>query len=441
VTTALTSFSPSQAGAEVVRTAVASWRAAGLDVVALNHPDEIPLLRAHYDVHFVPVTDTTESHFGRRCVPISTLLRWAAEEDACALLINSDIELDLAPWELERLRAHSAGGLCYLVRFNHNGRRERAMREPFGMDAFLFHGRDAAELPDSFLSLGQPFWDYWLPYAFAAGGRQLCAPGFPAAYHLGHPNQWSWETWLHCAQEFARVTGEPGPTGTYQDCQALAGRARARIAAATATLLRRPQVIREWVESTFGGEEEKLFLELGSHEGTDTAWLARLPGVRIHAFEPDPRNAQPPRPNVTVHHAAVSERDGRGPLILSQEGWGQRWTHSSSLRRPKNHLRRFPVTFGDAVDVQLVTLDTFAREQGIELVDFVWANVQGAEGDVVRGGLATLRNTRYLYTEYSNDELYEGQATLPELLELLPDFRVLELWPDDILLENRRLAA
>jgi FkbM family methyltransferase len=216
---------------------------------------------------------------------------------------------------------------------------------------------------------------------------------------------------------------------------------RARVDAATVALPRRPQGIREWVESRFGGNDEKLFLELGSHEGTDTEWLAQIPGVRIHAFEPDPRNTQPPRANVTVHHAAVWEHDGRRPLILSEEGWGQRWTYSSSLRRPKNHLHRYPVTFDGSVEVELVALDTFAREHAIELVDFVWADVQGAEGDVVRGGLATLRNTRYLYTEYSNDELYEGQSTLPELLALLPDFRVLELWPEDVLLENRRLAT
>ena len=51
----------------------------------------------------------------------------------------------------------------------------------------------------------------------------------------------------------------------------------------------------------------------------------------------------------------------------------------------------------------------------------------------------TLQRTRYLYTEYSGDELYEGQATLAEILALLPDFRVLELWPEDVLLENRSL--
>ena len=77
----------------------------------------------------------------------------------------------------------------------------------------------------------------------------------------------------------------------------------------------------------------------------------------------------------------------------------------------------------------------------IDTVDFIWADVQGAEGDMIRGGLRVLSRTRYLYTEWSDDELYEGQATLTEILRLLPDFRVVELWSDDVLLENTRLAS
>jgi hypothetical protein len=74
-------------------------------------------------------------------------------------------------------------------------------------------------------------------------------------------------------------------------------------------------------------------------------------------------------------------------------------------------------------------------------VDFNWADIQGAEGEMVRGGHDLLRRTRYLFTEYSDEELYEGQATLDELLALLPDYRVVELWPDDVLLENRAFTA
>ena len=53
----------------------------------------------------------------------------------------------------------------------------------------------------------------------------------------------------------------------------------------------------------------------------------------------------------------------------------------------------------------------------------------------------TFHNICYLYTEYSDDELYEGQVTLRDIVKMLPDFVILELWPDDnVLLKNTRLS-
>nr|VFK11674.1 MAG: methyltransferase, FkbM family [Candidatus Kentron sp. LPFa] len=85
-------------------------------------------------------------------------------------------------------------------------------------------------------------------------------------------------------------------------------------------------------------------------------------------------------------------------------------------------------------------LDTWRREQGIDTVDFIWMDVQGAEMDVFRGGANTLARTRYLYTEYNDRELYEGQCTLPQLLDCLKYFKVLDRYPDDVLLENERIG-
>lgn len=433
---ALTSLSPARDSIDVQRRAIASWREAGLEVRSFNHPSELATLATNYDVTFIPVEDTAFEVFGRHFIPINTMLEWAAGRKATALVINADIELRMKPWELQRVRRAAAGGLCYFIRHNHDGDLARAEREPYGIDAFLLSGTDAALVPPSFLSMGQPFWDYWLPHLFAAAGRPLVRVDFPAAFHRKHAQRWSWEAWHRCGLEFARSTGLTDPAGTLEECVAMAARVRAEIDRASTALAPQPFAIREWVERTFADAAPKTFLELGAHLGTDTAWLSQIPGVTMHAFEPDPRNTQPPRPNVTLHRAAISSRDGRASFVLSKAGWGQEWTHSSSLRPPKHHLTRYPVTFGEAIDVETVALDSFAGRTGIGAVDFIWADIQGAEGDMVRGALELLQRTRYLYTEYSDDELYEGQSTLDELLALLPAYRVVELWSDDVLLEN-----
>jgi len=46
---------------------------------------------------------------------------------------------------------------------------------------------------------------------------------------------------------------------------------------------------------------------------------------------------------------------------------------------------------------------------------------------------------RSLFTEYSDDQLYRNQPSLSQILAMLPTFRVVELWSDDVLLENQAL--
>lgn len=434
---ALTSLSPSPHRVESQLEALRTWADARLETRSFNHPSEIATLAELYDVQFIPTPNTTDHVFGRHYIPIKTIVDWAAQCGEPALLINSDIELRMAPWEFQRVRWASDGGLCYFVRHNHDGDLRQATPEPCGIDAFLLPARGVPQLAASFMSIGQPFWDYWLPHVFATAGRSITCVDFPAAFHRRHPLRWSWEAWHRCAVEFARVTQTPGGDLSFDACVMMSIRVREGFDRDRVSIHQQPSEIRQWVETTFGHANPKVFLELGAHAGWDTAWLSRIPAVTMHAFEPDPRNHPPPLPNVTLHRAAISDVDGSADFILSDRGWGQPWTHSSSLKMPKRHLERYPVTFGDTITVETCTLDCFAQRTGLGAVDFIWADIQGAEGEMVRGGCETLRRTHYLFTEYSNDELYEGQATLHELLELLPDFRVVELWSDDVLLENR----
>ena len=79
--------------------------------------------------------------------------------------------------------------------------------------------------------------------------------------------------------------------------------------------------------------------------------------------------------------------------------------------------------------------------QGIAQVDLIWMDVQGAEADVFRGGRETLAKTRFIYTEYGETELYQGQLPFRQLLAEVPDFKVLARYPTDVLLYNHRLVS
>ncbi|CAM3025597.1 2-O-methyltransferase NoeI [Methylobacterium mesophilicum] len=177
--------------------------------------------------------------------------------------------------------------------------------------------------------------------------------------------------------------------------------------------------------------------------------------AQIFAFEPDPRAIKKvlarnlnSRIHLTtkalgrsvgkaVFHQSSGQNLGAG-VIDPETGQIEEWDQSGSLRPPKDHLTVFPwVKFDSKIEVEITTLDIWSAEQKVKYIDFIWADVQGAEEDLIAGGLQTLRNTRYFYTEYSDREMYENAAKLQDILDMLPSFEVVEIFQHDVLLKNR----
>ena len=189
-------------------------------------------------------------------------------------------------------------------------------------------------------------------------------------------------------------------------------------------------------------------IEIGCHDGTNTHWFLDIfDSPRIFCFEPDPRAVLRfkqnigNRPEISLFEYAISNKNGETTFYMSSgqesEIMPGEWDCSGSIRKPKNHLIVHPwCKFEKKIIIETKTLDTWRKEQSIDKIDFIWMDVQGAEIDVIRGGRNALRKTRYLYTEYSNKELYEGQISLKYLLKELVEFDVIVRYPDDILLKN-----
>ncbi|NBX37510.1 MAG: FkbM family methyltransferase [Planctomycetes bacterium] len=202
------------------------------------------------------------------------------------------------------------------------------------------------------------------------------------------------------------------------------------------------------------GAGSRLVLEIGAHHGTHTRMLLEaFPAAVIHAFEPDPRAIEMHRKSVqhsraTLHPLAIGAVNGRAefhvssglppgidPLTAAEYPKG--WDQSGSLRVPKEHRTVHPwCRFVRSISVEVRTLDAWAAKHALGTIDFIWADMQGAEGDLVRGGVDSLKRTRFLYCEYSDQELYEGEPTLAALLEMLPTWEVVRRLPNDVLLQN-----
>jgi 2-O-methyltransferase len=197
--------------------------------------------------------------------------------------------------------------------------------------------------------------------------------------------------------------------------------------------------------------DDPVILDIGSNDGAHTRWFLDLfPRARVFSFEPDPRARKRYASNVVSDRAvlfdlAISDRDGLIEFYVSSGSLGDvsdDWDQSGSIREPKQHLKIWPsIKFEETIKVNTRRLDTWAAEQAVDSIDFIWADVQGAEVDLIKGGRVALSKTRYFYTEYNNTELYAGQIDLKTLLKALPEFEVVHRYSDDVLLRNKSMGS
>lgn len=184
-------------------------------------------------------------------------------------------------------------------------------------------------------------------------------------------------------------------------------------------------------------------VECGAHDGATARQLVSMIDEEpwfYYAFEPDPRNLvtlQYPDhlpKGVILIPKAVGGYLGEATLFMSQD----EWTYSSSIRRPKEHLNVYPwVRFEKTSQVPVTTLDY--ELPGLGHVDLLWADIQGAERDMVAGGPETLKKTSFLFLEQDRNELYEGMWRMPEMERELSSWGIAALFPNDVLFYNKEI--
>lgn len=218
-------------------------------------------------------------------------------------------------------------------------------------------------------------------------------------------------------------------------------------------------ILQRFNQVVSAGEGPLTIIELGAYDGYHTALMAGMAAAtgrprRHYAFEPN-GNRQlievGARCGVTIVRAAIGAVDSDavdwwqsdGIQTTPGEGHGQRFDGSSSIRRPTAHNSAvYPQMNFRPSTCRCVRLDTFVAEQGIDLIDFIYADIQGAEVDMIRGGTEALKRTKYLYSEFANTPHYEGQINLDEILKMLgPNWKLEGIFESDNLLAVNRMLA
>jgi FkbM family methyltransferase len=200
---------------------------------------------------------------------------------------------------------------------------------------------------------------------------------------------------------------------------------------------------------------ESVFFEIGTHFGVDTKEFINIT-KNLHCFEPDHRNIEIFKQlnlPIILNEYAISDFDGTSKFYLSSgnvyeskygptndELFNQNdWSASSSLMTPKNHIQKTPwVKFENTIEVETKKIETYCLENNIKNIDFIWMDVQGAELNIIKGMGEFKEKIHYIYTEYSDEELYEGQGTKEQIIELLgPNWDIIFDFGGDILLKNK----
>jgi len=188
-------------------------------------------------------------------------------------------------------------------------------------------------------------------------------------------------------------------------------------------------IYKEYLDDLFRGfPAGAVVFELGVNEAQDTfRLLDRLKSPNYYGFEPDIDHFSKIQNivdeydlEISIINAAISDSSGPKTLYQSKLADGSN-PGASSIKKPKNVLTEFiHVLFPCEKTVNCWSLDEFAKDNNISHINFIWADIQGAEIDMIRGGQNILLHTDYLLTEYSNNELYDGQTGLEQLLKELP---------------------
>nr|WP_269205119.1 FkbM family methyltransferase [Motilibacter aurantiacus] len=184
-------------------------------------------------------------------------------------------------------------------------------------------------------------------------------------------------------------------------------------------------------ERALGGRDRiRTVLELGARDCEETLAFSRaLPQARVHAFEcnpatlPECRRKVAGNPRINLVEQAVSDREGVISFFpidpdRTRTTWEDGNPGASSLFRASG---KYPVeTYVQReIEVPTTSLRAFLAAQGIDRVDLMWMDIQGAELLALRGLGPRIRDVALIHLEVEFLDIYEGQPLFGEVKSFL----------------------
>ena len=157
-------------------------------------------------------------------------------------------------------------------------------------------------------------------------------------------------------------------------------------------------------------EKGDVVVEIGANIGEFTIAAANI-AKQIYAFEPDPncldcleKNVQK-FSNVEIVRMGASEENGKKVFFLSSED------ADSSFIKPK--------TYSDRLEIEAIRLDTWMDKTGVDYIDFLKVEAEGAELEVLKGLGNKIRQVNKISVDGGPER--EGKPTYKMVAEYLKE--------------------
>jgi FkbM family methyltransferase len=170
---------------------------------------------------------------------------------------------------------------------------------------------------------------------------------------------------------------------------------------------------------------DEIIIDVGGADGNTSVYFANaFPGHRVYCFEPNARMlpylkaVESKHKSVTVKTLALGSTGAEATLHVTANNL------SSSLNELNlDELEQTPAEFQAALReeqqfrVRVSTLDEeFKDFPGVLLIKL---DTQGTEIEILKGGVETLKKTRFILTEMNNHLLYKNTCQYYEVDEFL----------------------
>lgn len=203
---AYTSISPNHSNYSNQMASIESWNKLGIKIYSLNISEEIRALKNKYPsyVNFIESKNTTKHISGKPCIIINEMIDHFRENNTgdILMLINSDIILKTTQELIFKIKSISEICIPISHRINYKEDFSAGNKYAFGFDVFFIHKKYVNIFPPSLYSMGQTWWDYWLPYTALKNKIPVFIIQDWFAFHKEHPVQYNEKDWIKMTEYF-----------------------------------------------------------------------------------------------------------------------------------------------------------------------------------------------------------------------------------------------